>query len=79
MYLKSMVDGAAKIPKNPLDRIQTRFPWVMHIQAYLLHSIGDVRSGEGQVLESTHQTLIGRWISNDDASCAKLGLCVDWS
>jgi hypothetical protein len=52
---------------------------IMHVQADLLNNIGDVWSGERQVLEGIHQAPIGGWISNGSATSAELGLCVDGS
>jgi hypothetical protein len=44
-----------------------------------MNGIGDVRAGERQILESTHQAPISGWISDRGASSAKLGLCINRS
>jgi hypothetical protein len=36
----------------------------MHMQAHLLYSVGDVRSGEGEVLKRSGQAPVGRRISD---------------
>jgi hypothetical protein len=53
--------------------------WFMHVQADLMNGIGDVRAGERQILESTHQAPISGWISDGGTSSTKLGLCVNQS
>ena len=63
-----MVNDTTKISKNPLDRVEMRLPWIVHEQAYLLHNISNVWSGEGQVLESTHDAPIGTVVYCDNIS-----------
>lgn len=49
-----------KVPDNPLDSCHMRFMWIINVEAYLLDRIGDVRLGEGEVLEGVSKALIGR-------------------
>jgi hypothetical protein len=39
-------------------------PWIVHVKANLLNSIGDVWPGESQVLESASLTPIVRGVTN---------------
>jgi hypothetical protein len=45
-----MADGTLKVAKDSLGCSKVNLPGIMHVQADLLDSIGDVRSGEGEVL-----------------------------
>lgn len=51
--LETVVKCALDVSKNPPDQGQVLITWVVHVETNLLHSIGDVRAGERQVLKST--------------------------
>jgi hypothetical protein len=50
---KAVVKGVIKVAKNPLRSGEMRLPWGVHVKAHLLDSVGDVESGEGEVLFSS--------------------------
>jgi hypothetical protein len=37
-----LTDGAVEIAKDSLDKIPVSFMWILHIEASLIDSIGDV-------------------------------------
>jgi hypothetical protein len=39
-------------------------PQGVHVQAHLLDGVGDVRPGEGQILEGTGQAPVGRHVGD---------------
>lgn len=45
-----MIECPLEVTKNTPDVVHMRETWVMHVQASLLDSVGDIRSGEGDVL-----------------------------
>src|SRR6185503_19295392 len=52
----------------------------MHVEADLLNSVGEVRPGEGEVLQSTGQTPVGSRISHRITQISRqLRPSVDWS
>src|SRR6185295_6289345 len=52
----------------------------MHVETDLLNSVGEVRPGEGEVLQSTGQTPVGSRISHRITQISRqLRLSVDWS
>lgn len=72
-----VVDGATKIPKDPLDRTQVRLTKIMHIKANLVNDICDVRPGEGEVLKSISKAPIGGGVNDRSAIARVLGLHLD--
>jgi hypothetical protein len=44
------VEGAAKVMQDTLEGCQMRFSWIVHVEANLVNCIGDIRSGESEVL-----------------------------
>jgi hypothetical protein len=58
------VEGAAEVPQDPLESGEMRLPRGVHMQAHLLDGVGDVRPGEGEVLERAGQTPVGRRIGD---------------
>ena len=57
--------------KDPLSSHKMSFPGLMHMQADLLNSVGDVRPGEGQVLKGTSKAAVCCRISNSKASSSR--------
>ena len=52
----------------------------MHMETDLLNSVGEVRPGEGEVLQSASQTPVGSRISHRITQISRqLRLSVDWS
>lgn len=66
---KATMKSALNIAKNTFQSCKVRFPWIMHVQAYLLNSIRNVWLCEGQVLQGSskgcenlmHQTRVHHW------------------
>jgi hypothetical protein len=47
---KTVREGTLEIAKNAFDKREMRLTRIMHVKAYLLDSIGDVRTSEGGIL-----------------------------
>lgn len=71
-----VVDGATKIPKDPLDRTHVRLTGTMHIEANLSNNICDVGSGEGEILKSTSEATVD--VGLQSAISRELGMCIYW-
>jgi hypothetical protein len=50
--------------------------WTMHVKTYLLDSIGDIRSGEGEILEGNCKAPKGTRITDERAIIGDLRLYV---
>jgi hypothetical protein len=50
-----VVEGAPEVAQNALESGEVGLPWGVHMKAHLLNGVGDVRSGECEVLESARQ------------------------
>lgn len=74
---KPMIKSVLKRPKNTLYQSQMRFPRIMHIETNLLHRVGNVRTGERQILQGSSQTVIVSRIRHRVTSTGKLGVSVD--
>jgi hypothetical protein len=46
---KAIVKSTSNVLENPLHSSKVWFPQIMHVEAHLLNSIGDVRPSEGEV------------------------------
>jgi hypothetical protein len=69
------MESAAYVPQNALRSSKVRFPRAVHVGADLLNGVGDVRPGEGEVLEGSSQAAEVRGILNRGAiSGGQLGL-----
>jgi len=51
-----VVDGAAEVAEEALESSEVGLSRIMHVKTYLLHGVGDVRPGEGEVLKCTSKT-----------------------
>jgi hypothetical protein len=52
---------------------------VVHVEEHLLDRIGDVKPGEGEILESLGQDVVGGWVTDGAPNVGgDLGLSVDW-
>ena len=60
-----MVDGVAKIPKNPLDRIEMRVSLDIHVHAYMLHGISDGIASSAELGLCVNMN--GVWVALDHA------------
>jgi hypothetical protein len=58
MKSQTILQSAMDIPKNPLDKSEMRCTRSMHMKTDLMHNIGNVRSGKGEILKCTSQTSI---------------------
>jgi hypothetical protein len=56
---QSMVKGALEVPKDVLSGCEMGLTGVMHVEAHLPNRVGNVRSGEGEVLDSPSQAAVG--------------------
>jgi hypothetical protein len=63
------VDGAAEVAKDLLESNEVWLPGIMHMETYLLNCIGDVRPGEGEVLQCAGKTPICSGICHWVALC----------
>lgn len=49
-----MLNDSFKVPYNSLDMNSVRFKGMLHKLTYLVNIIGNVRSGDGNVIQRTH-------------------------
>jgi hypothetical protein len=49
---QAVVEGALEVPKDAVRGCEMGLTGVVHVEAHLLDHVGNVRSGEGEVLES---------------------------
>jgi hypothetical protein len=61
---EAVVEGAAEVAQNPLERGEMGLPRSVHMQARLLDGVCDVGAGEGEVLERAGQALVGRRVGD---------------
>jgi hypothetical protein len=54
-----VVEGALEVPKDALRGREMGLTGVVHVEAHLLDRVGNVRPGEGEVLESPSQVAVG--------------------
>jgi hypothetical protein len=75
---RAIVEGALEVAENPLCSREMGLPRVVHVEAHLLDRIGDIRPGEGEVLESPgYATVVGRVTDGGVRVGGDLGLSVD--
>lgn len=53
-----MIECAIWIVQDTLKQLQMKLSWIMHMGTHLLHGVGNVRVGYGEVLESSCETPI---------------------
>jgi hypothetical protein len=61
---QTVVEGALKIPKDVLCNREMGLTWVMHVETHLMDCVGDIRLGEGEVLENSNQTAVGSLVAD---------------
>ena len=80
MKNQAEANSATDVPEETLQRSKVRLPGIMHVKTDLLNGIGEIRSGEGQVLQSASQTPVGSRISHRITQISRqLRLSVDRS
>ena len=73
-----LVDGALKIAEEALESREVGLPGVVHMETDLLHGVGDVRPGEGEVLKGTGKAPVpGRVLDRFTRVLRELRLRVD--
>jgi len=74
-----MTEGTLEIAKNPFGSDKMNFTWSMHMKAYLLNGVSNVRPGESEVLEGAHKAAVVGGVSNRGAGISRY-LCtsVNW-
>jgi hypothetical protein len=60
-----MVKGALKVSNDALHGREMGLTRVVHVEAHMLDRVGNVRSGEGEVLENPSQVVVGSWVMDD--------------
>jgi hypothetical protein len=59
-----VVEGALEVPKDALHDREMGLMRVVHVEAHLLDCVGNVEPGEGEVLESPSQVVIGSRVTD---------------
>ena len=59
MEEQTVVNCATEVAEEPLQSSEVWLPGIMHMETDLLNSVGEVRPGEGEVLQSAGQTPVG--------------------
>jgi hypothetical protein len=76
---QAVVEGALEVPEDALRGRKMWLTRVVHVEVHLLYHVGDVRSGEGEVLERPGQAAVAsRVIDGAPHVGGDLGLSVDW-
>jgi hypothetical protein len=74
-----VVDGAPEVAEEALESREVGLPGVVHMDTDLLHGVGDVRPGEGEVLKGTGKTPVPGGVLNwVTLGLRELRLRVDW-
>lgn len=71
--MKSMIESAPNVPKNPLKRGKMLLSRFMHVETHLLNRVGDVGTGKSQVFKSTRNTTVKRRVGNRRTRAINLG------
>ena len=61
-------NSATDVVEETLQCSKVRLPRIMHVKTDLLNGIGEIRPGEGQVLQGTGKALVGSRISHGTGS-----------
>jgi hypothetical protein len=76
--VKAGGESALQIAQDPLEQRQVGLARVVHEETHLLNGVGQVWSGQGDVLEGAGDAPIYGWISNGSTiSGGELGVSVD--
>jgi hypothetical protein len=61
-----MVESALEVAEDVLYSSEMGLMRVVHVKTHLLDCIGDVRPGEGEVLEALDPATVGSWVTDRD-------------
>ena len=64
MKNQAEANSATDVAEETLQCSKVRLPGIMHVKTDLLNGIGEIRPGEGQVLQGTGKTPVGSRISH---------------
>jgi hypothetical protein len=79
MKKHAVVEGALEVPEDALHGREMGVTGVVHVEAHLLYRIGNVKPGEGEVLESLGQAVIGNRVADGPPQVrGDFGLSVKW-
>jgi hypothetical protein len=66
-----MVESALKVPKDVFRDREMEPTGVVHVEAHLLDRVGDIRPGEGEVLESPGHATVGSLVGDGGLPCRR--------
>jgi hypothetical protein len=61
---QAIVEGAREVPKDALHGREMGLTRVAHVEAHLLDCVGNLRSSDGEVLESASQAALGSQVTD---------------
>ena len=64
MKNQTEASSATDVAEETLQCSKVRLPGIMHVKTDLLNGIGEIRPGEGQVLQGTGEAPVGSRISH---------------
>jgi hypothetical protein len=74
-----IVDGEPEVAEEALESREVGLSGVVHMETDLLHGVGDVQPGEGEVLKGTSKTPVAGGVCDwETRGFRELGLRVDW-
>jgi hypothetical protein len=77
---QAVAHSASEVAEEALEGSEVGLHRIMHMKAQLLNCISDVRSSEGEVLQSTSKTPVRGGIRHRvTLGLGHLALCVNWS
>jgi len=77
--VKTKIQSALKVAENALHSAKMRLSRVMHIEADLLNSISNVRTGEGEILKCSSNAAIVSRVSDGNTISRKLSMSINRS
>jgi hypothetical protein len=78
MKKQVVVEGTLEVPEDALHNCEMRLTRVVHVEEHLLDRVGNVKSGEGEILESPSQAVVGSRVADGCPHVGgDLGLSVD--
>jgi hypothetical protein len=76
---QTVIEGALEVVEDLLHSREMRLSRIMYVEAHLLNHVGDVRPGEGKVLKSPNQVMVGSQVTNGSGHVGgDLVLSVEW-
>jgi hypothetical protein len=61
---QAMVEGVLGVSEDVLHGREMRLMRIVHMEAHLLGRVGNIKPGEGEVLENLGQAAVGSWVTN---------------